>query len=96
MKLVLGIDAGGTTTDAIVCTADGAVVGVGSAGPGNWEEIGVEAGRRGDRGRVAGAAGAEPRTLHSAGLALAGIDFPGDAELLDAGAEVGRPAAAAA
>ena len=42
LKLVLGIDAGGTTTDAVVCTPDGAVVGVGSAGPGNWEEIGVE------------------------------------------------------
>ncbi len=82
MKLVLGIDAGGTTTDAIVCTADGAVVGVGSAGPGNWEEIGVEAAIAAIVAATE-SAGTEPRKLHSAGLALAGVDFPGDAELLD-------------
>ena len=82
LKLVLGIDAGGTTTDAIVCTADGAVVGVGSAGPGNWEEIGVEAAIAAIVAATE-SAGTEPRKLHSAGLALAGVDFPGDAELLD-------------
>ncbi len=43
VKLVLGVDAGGTTTDAIVCTPDGAVVGAGSAGCGSWEEVGLEA-----------------------------------------------------
>ncbi len=91
MKLVLGIDAGGTTTDAVVCTAGGAVVGIGSAGPGNWEEIGVD-------GAIAAivaattAAGTEPSALYSAGLALAGVDFPGDAELLDPGLKsVGMP-----
>ena len=82
MKLVLGIDAGGTSTDAVVCTTDGAVVGVGSAGPGNWEEIGVEGAISAIVAAIA-AAGTEPRALHAAGLALAGVDFPGDAELLD-------------
>ena len=81
MKLVLGIDAGGTTTDALVCTLDGAVVGVGSAGPGNWEEIGVDA-AVGAIVAATGAAGTTPRAVHAAGLALAGIDWPGDEQLL--------------
>jgi glucosamine kinase len=84
LKLVLGIDAGATTTDAVVCTPDGAVVGVGSAGPGNWEEIGVEEAVAAIVAAVR-AAGTEPRSLHAAGLALAGVDFPGDAELLEPG-----------
>jgi N-acetylglucosamine kinase-like BadF-type ATPase len=82
LKLVLGIDAGATTTDAVVCTADGTVTGLGSAGPGNWEEVGVEAAVAAIVAAVR-AAGAEPRELHAAGLALAGVDFPGDAELLE-------------
>ena len=82
LKLVLGIDAGGTTTDAIVCTAEGPWSA--SARPGR------ATGRRSASRRPSlrswprpSAAGTEPRKLHSAGLALAGVDFPGDAELLD-------------
>jgi N-acetylglucosamine kinase-like BadF-type ATPase len=82
VKLVLGIDAGGTTTDALVCTPDGRLVGVGSAGPGNWEEIGVEAAVRAIVAATA-AAGTTPRDVHAAGLALAGIDWPGDEQLLE-------------
>ncbi|MDX6376802.1 MAG: hypothetical protein QOE98_1105 [Gaiellaceae bacterium] len=82
MKLVLGIDAGGTSTDALVCTPDGAVVGVGSAGPGNWEEVGVDAAISAILAATT-AAGTEPGALHSAGFALAGVDFEGDVELLD-------------
>ncbi len=82
MKLVLGIDAGATTTDAVVCTPDGTVVGVASAGPGNWEEVGVEAAVA-EIVAAARAAGGEPRSLHAAGLALAGVDFAGDVELLE-------------
>jgi glucosamine kinase len=35
MDLVLGVDAGGTASRAVLATVDGAVVGRGSAGPGN-------------------------------------------------------------
>lgn len=82
MTLVLGIDAGGTTTDAIVCTPDGEVVGAGCAGPGNWEEVGTDAAIAAVVAATV-AAGVEPGVLHAAGLALAGVDFPGDEELLD-------------
>jgi N-acetylglucosamine kinase-like BadF-type ATPase len=82
LKLVLGIDAGATSTDAVVCTTEGAVVGVGSAGSGNWEEVGVDAAISAIVAATT-AAGTEPGALHSAGFALAGVDFPGDLELLD-------------
>ena len=43
--LVLGVDAGGTKTDAVVCDTAGAVRGFGSGGRGNWEYDGLEQAR---------------------------------------------------
>jgi len=43
MKLVLGVDAGGTASRAVVATMDGTVVGRGEAGPGNPTSAGPAA-----------------------------------------------------
>ncbi|WP_084298490.1 BadF/BadG/BcrA/BcrD ATPase family protein [Actinoplanes friuliensis] len=43
MMLVLGVDAGGTASRAVLSTSDGTVVGRGSAGPGNPTSAGPEA-----------------------------------------------------
>ncbi|MEV4636975.1 BadF/BadG/BcrA/BcrD ATPase family protein [Actinoplanes sp. NPDC049548] len=43
MVLVVGVDAGGTASRAVVATADGTIVGRGSAGPGNPTSAGVAA-----------------------------------------------------
>ncbi|MET8090513.1 BadF/BadG/BcrA/BcrD ATPase family protein [Micromonospora sp. NPDC005220] len=45
MMLVLGVDAGGTASRAVVATRDGTVVGRGSAGPGNPTAAGPAAAR---------------------------------------------------
>ncbi|WP_410813387.1 N-acetylglucosamine kinase [Micromonospora sp. 067-2] len=45
MMLVLGVDAGGTASRAVVATRDGTVVGRGSAGPGNPTAVGPAAAR---------------------------------------------------
>lgn len=46
MSLFLGVDAGGSTTVAILADQTGQVVGVGVAGPGNFQGPGVEAARK--------------------------------------------------
>ncbi|MCO8274326.1 ATPase [Actinoplanes sp. TRM 88003] len=43
MDLVVGVDAGGTSTRAVVATAAGSIVGRGAAGPGNPLTVGFEA-----------------------------------------------------
>jgi len=91
VKLILGVDAGGTTTDAIVCTPDGAVIGAGSAGCGSWEEVGLEAAVAAVLAATT-AAGTTPERVHAAGLALAGVDWPGDEKVLsDALRAAGMP-----
>lgn len=45
MDLVLGVDAGGTASRAVLATRDGTVVGRGSAGPGNPTAAGPAAAR---------------------------------------------------
>ena len=93
--LVLGVDAGGTKTDAVVCDTAGAVRGFGSAGRGNWEYDGLEQSRRPRSARpsmpaLAGA-GARPDQIASSVFALAGLDWPIDVR--QARARRGRPRA---
>lgn len=42
MKYFLGIDAGGTKTEAVILNEKGEIVGIGRSGPGNYEGIGIE------------------------------------------------------
>jgi N-acetylglucosamine kinase-like BadF-type ATPase len=83
--LALGVDGGGTKTDAVVCDATGAVRGLGSSGRGNWEYDGIEVATAslGEAvERALAGAGATPEQMASSVFALAGLDWPVDRERL--------------
>ena len=83
--LFLGVDAGGTKTDACLIDVHGTVHGFGSAGSGNWEVIGLQAaGAALDLavGTALRDAGAERDVVVSAAFAMAGVDWPSDVERL--------------
>lgn len=85
--LVVGVDAGGTKTDALVCAGDGRVLGAGRAGAGNWEGIGTAAALAAFESALdaaLAAAGARRSRLSASCFALAGLDWPADVEMLDA------------
>ena len=43
MTVVLGVDGGGTSTNALIADDRGDLRGFGVSGPSNWEDIGFEA-----------------------------------------------------
>ena len=95
--LALGVDGGGTKTDAVVCDTTGAVRGFGTSGRGNWEYDGIEVATAslGEAVQLALAeAGATPEQMASSVFALAGLDWPVDLERLapvvDSSAWAGR------
>src|SRR5262245_57413163 len=45
-RYYLGVDAGGTKTHAAIADQDGRIVGVGQAGTGNWEIVGLKGAAR--------------------------------------------------
>ncbi len=84
--LYLGIDAGGTKTHALIADAAGRVRGVGAAGPGNWEGVGLEgalATYRDALGQALAGAGIAASQVAAAGYGLAGYDWPSDHARLD-------------
>ena len=84
-RLALGVDGGGTKTDAVVCDTAGAILGFGTSGRGNWEYDGIEvaAASLGEAVEVALAeAGVRPARIESAVFALAGLDWPIDVDRL--------------
>jgi N-acetylglucosamine kinase-like BadF-type ATPase len=83
--LALGVDGGGTKTDAVVCDTSGAVRGFGSSGRGNWEYDGIEVATAslGEAVELALAdAGVTAARIDSAVFALAGLDWPLDVDRL--------------
>jgi N-acetylglucosamine kinase-like BadF-type ATPase len=79
--LFIGIDVGGTKTEALVVDGEGLVVGQGRAGPGNWESVGLEGAYTAmDQalGQALAQARAEPGDVAGAGFGLAGLDWPSD------------------
>lgn len=84
---VLGIDAGGTKTHALIADRNGRVIGGGESGPGNWEGVGLD-------GAFAAYAQAIDAAMHTAGItrddiiaagyALAGLDWDSDVARLEA------------
>jgi N-acetylglucosamine kinase-like BadF-type ATPase len=83
--LALGVDGGGTKTDAVICDTTGAVLGFGTSGRGNWEYDGIEVARAslGEALAMAfAAAGVGPAQIASSVFALAGLDWPVDVDRL--------------
>lgn len=80
-QIVLGVDGGGTKTDAIVVDSSGGVLGFGTSGGANWESVGLD-------GMITSVSAAISEALGSAalrkdqivatGFALAGMDWPSD------------------
>jgi len=81
----LGVDAGGTKTHALLADEGGVIHGVGRAGAGNWEMVGLEgalAVLRQGVGQALAQAGVAPGEVAAAGYGLAGLDWPSDEERL--------------
>jgi len=81
----VGVDGGGTKTNAVVADETARVLGVGTSGPSNWEEVGL--GGAGAAFRVAvGEAltqgGVDPADVARSVFGLAGVDWPSDLERL--------------
>lgn len=77
----VGVDAGGTKTHALVADEAGEVLGVGRAGPGNWEGVGLDgalAALRQAMGEALSAARTAPQEVTAAAYGLAGLDWPSD------------------
>lgn len=86
MTVVLGVDGGGSKTHAAVCDGAGNLIGAGTAGPSNWETVGL----RGACDSVGDAVeralnGADTRRgdLDAAVFGLAGVDWPSDVTRLE-------------
>jgi N-acetylglucosamine kinase-like BadF-type ATPase len=96
VRLVAGIDAGGTKTDAVVCDVTGGVLGHARASGGNWEIVGLDGAVEvvtrvlDDALEVAGAG---QDALEAVAFALAGLDWPSDRAMLDGRLAVLAPAA---
>jgi N-acetylglucosamine kinase-like BadF-type ATPase len=85
MRLYLGFDAGGTKTHALIADQAGHVRGVGCAGPGNWEIVGLEGTYRAlaqALDEALAGTGLDVADLCAAGYGMAGLDWPSDEERL--------------
>jgi N-acetylglucosamine kinase-like BadF-type ATPase len=74
--IVVGIDGGGTGTRAVLADGSGAIVGTGSAGPSNYQAIGIDRARANIRAAIDAAwssAGETPRRADAAFLGMAGV-----------------------
>lgn len=81
----LGVDAGGTKTHAAVMNHEGQIIGVGVAGTGNWERVGITAAVRELFVAIDEAltnARVSRSDIKHATFALAGIDWPSDQEMM--------------
>ena len=83
MQYVLGVDAGGTKTSAVVADEDGTIFGAAVAGAGNFQGIGRIAATRNIANAISAAINAaqiEQSTIATAGYGIAGADRPKDFE----------------
>ncbi len=83
--LLLGVDGGGTSTDAWLAESATLILGRGRSGPANAKAVGLEAARRAIAEAIDRAfrdAGIEPRPVEAACLGIAGFGRPDDREVL--------------
>jgi N-acetylglucosamine kinase-like BadF-type ATPase len=84
-RMLLGVDGGGTSTEAWLAEVGGEVLGRGASGPSNAKAVGPEAARRALDAAIRAAfddAGLEPAPVDVACLGLAGFDRPDDRKIL--------------
>jgi N-acetylglucosamine kinase-like BadF-type ATPase len=85
--IVLGIDAGGSKTHAVLADERGRVLGAGVAGGANWEVGGLDKARASLASAVRHAissAGIHKEDIAASGIGIAGLDWPDDEEPLQA------------
>ena len=83
-RYVLGVDGGGTKTDAVIADEHGAVIATASNGGANWERMGIEKALTSLEEVIrnaANSAGIQTSHIESASFAIAGIDWPDDVAL---------------
>jgi N-acetylglucosamine kinase-like BadF-type ATPase len=81
MTIVLGVDGGGSKTHLAICDETGAVLGAATAGPSNWETVGLRgaADTIGDAiEKALAASGVGRDRIEAAVFGLAGVDWPSD------------------
>ena len=81
MSVVLGVDGGGTKTHVLVADLTGHVVGSGTGGPSNWEDVGIVGAGETLRAAVLEAiqqAGIPPADVVRSVFGLAGMDWEAD------------------
>jgi len=84
MMLVVGVDAGGTASRAVVAAPDGAILGRGSAGPGNPTSAGYEAARAIGTAIRAALGDRDPHSVRAVVAGVAGIGILTDPIILAA------------
>jgi N-acetylglucosamine kinase-like BadF-type ATPase len=92
-RLILGVDGGGTSTEAWLADVEGEVIGRGASGPSNAKAIGMQAARQALNAAIRAAfdaAGLEPAPVDAACLGLAGFDRPDDRAILAGWADEAR------
>ena len=93
MKYFLGVDVGGTKTDALVADENGYVVGYGVGGSGNYEGVGWGGFKSAVKDATEQALGTTGLTLDDifgTGMGIAGYDWPSQKKMhLDALSEIG-------
>ncbi|ACI19728.1 N-acetylglucosamine kinase [Dictyoglomus thermophilum] len=84
MRYFLGVDAGGTKTEAVILNEKGEIVGIGRSGPGNYEGIGIEEAKKNWIDAIEKAKGPLKNIeFDFACFGLAGADFPEDFVMLE-------------
>jgi N-acetylglucosamine kinase len=76
LRIVAGVDGGGTNTRAVLVTEDGAVLGTGVAGPSNYDDVGVDATKESIQRALREAwrqVGEPPRSCDAVFLGMAGV-----------------------
>src|SRR3954447_7241157 len=83
-ELVIGVDAGGTTSRAVIATTAGEIVGRATAGPGNPLAEGTRAATGIGAAIEAALSGRDPSTVVASTLGIAGTSVTSNPAIIDA------------